>query len=50
MESTIPLLQPKSFDDPLAELARDGARRMLAMALTEENLTIRFFGYEGGCR
>ena len=30
----IALLQPESVDDPLTEIARDGARRMLAAALT----------------
>ena len=34
--TVIPLRQPKSFDDPLTELAREGARRMLATALTAE--------------
>ena len=32
----IPLRQPESFDDPLTEIARDGARRMLAAALRAE--------------
>ncbi|MEZ0468717.1 IS256 family transposase, partial [Phaeobacter sp. SYSU ZJ3003] len=32
----IPLRQPETFDDPLTEIARDGARRMLAAALRAE--------------
>ena len=39
MEKTtdiIPLRQPESVDDPLTEIARDGARRMLAAALRAE--------------
>jgi transposase-like protein len=32
----IALRQPESFDDPLTEIARDGARRMLAAALRAE--------------
>lgn len=32
----IPLRQPESLDDPLTEIARDGARRMLAAALRAE--------------
>jgi len=32
----IALRQPDSFDDPLTEIARDGARRMLAAALRAE--------------
>ena len=32
----ITLRQPESFDDPLTEIARDGARRMLAAALRAE--------------
>lgn len=34
--TVIPFRQPESFDDPLTELAREGARRMLAKALTAE--------------
>jgi hypothetical protein len=34
--TVIPLRQPNSFDDPLTELARDGARRMPAGALVAE--------------
>ena len=29
----IPLRQPEAIDDPLSELAREGARRMLAQVL-----------------
>ena len=39
MEKTtdiIPLRQPQSVEDPLTEIARDGARRMLAAALRAE--------------
>jgi len=39
MEKTtdiIALRQPESVDDPLTEIARDGARRMLAAALKAE--------------
>ena len=39
MEKTtdvIPLRQPESVEDPLTEIARDGARRMLAAALKDE--------------
>ena len=39
MEKTtdiIPLRQPESVEDPLTEIARDGARRMLAAALRAE--------------
>lgn len=32
----IALRQPGSLDDPLTEIARDGARRMLAAALRAE--------------
>ena len=32
----IPLRQPHSLDDPLTEIAREGARRMLAAALWAE--------------
>lgn len=32
----IPLRQPESVDDPLTAIARDGARRMLAVALKAE--------------
>ena len=32
----IPLRQPHSVDDPLTEIAREGARRMLAAALRAE--------------
>ena len=32
----IALRQPESVDDPLAGIARDGARRMLATALRAE--------------
>ncbi|MFT6531377.1 MAG: hypothetical protein ACJASC_000906 [Limimaricola cinnabarinus] len=32
----IPLRQPHSLDDPLTEIAREGARRMLAAALRAE--------------
>jgi putative transposase len=32
----IPLRQPEAIDDPLSELAREGARRMLAQALIAE--------------
>ena len=32
----IPLRQPRSVDDPLTEIAREGARRMLAAALRAE--------------
>ena len=32
----IALRQPESVDDPLTEIARDGARRMLAAALRAE--------------
>jgi len=34
--TVIPLRQPNLFDDPLTELARDGARRMPARALAAE--------------
>ena len=34
--SVIRLRQPDVIDDPLSELAREGARRMLAQALTAE--------------
>ena len=34
--TVIPFRQPESFDDPLTELAREGARRMLATALAAE--------------
>ena len=34
--AVIPLRQPDSFDDPLTEIAREGARRMLAAALRAE--------------
>ena len=39
MEKTtdiVPLRQPESVEDPLTEIARDGARRMLAAALRAE--------------
>ncbi|EDM70658.1 hypothetical protein RAZWK3B_14713 [Roseobacter sp. AzwK-3b] len=39
MEKTtdiIALRQPETVDDPLTEIARDGARRMLAAALRAE--------------
>ena len=39
MEKTtdiIALRQPESVDDPLTEIARDGARRMLAAVLRSE--------------
>ena len=32
----VPLRQPNSVDDPLTEIAREGARRMLAAALRAE--------------
>ena len=32
----VPLRQPEAVDDPLSELAREGARRMLAQALIAE--------------
>ena len=32
----IPLRQPEAIDDPLSELAREGARRMLAQVLIAE--------------
>ena len=32
----IPFRQPHSVDDPLTEIAREGARRMLAAALRAE--------------
>ncbi|MGA7450224.1 MAG: IS256 family transposase, partial [Rhodoplanes sp.] len=32
----IPFRQPDTIDDPLTELAREGARRMLAQALIAE--------------
>jgi putative transposase len=31
--SIMPLRQPESVEDPLPEIAREGARRMLATAL-----------------
>jgi putative transposase len=34
--SVIALRQPDDIDDPLSELAREGARRMLAQALIAE--------------
>ena len=34
--SVIPLRQPDSVEDPLTEIAREGARRMLAAALQAE--------------
>ena len=34
--SIIPLRQPGSVEDPLTEIAREGARRMLATALEAE--------------
>ena len=34
--SVIRLRQPESIEDPLTEIARDGARRMLASALEAE--------------
>ena len=34
--SLIPLRQPGSVEDPLTEIAREGARRMLATALEAE--------------
>ena len=34
--TVIRLRQPDAIDDPLSELAREGARRMLAQALTAE--------------
>jgi len=34
--SVIPFRQPDTIDDPLTELAREGARRMLAQALIAE--------------
>jgi putative transposase len=32
----LPFQQSNKIDDPLTEIARDGARRMLAQALTAE--------------
>ena len=32
----VPLRQPEVIDDPLSELAREGARRMLAQVLIAE--------------
>lgn len=34
--AVIPFRQPDSVDDPLTEIAREGARRMLAAALRAE--------------
>ena len=34
--TVIPFRQPDAIDDPLTELAREGARRMLAQALIAE--------------
>ena len=34
--TVIPFRQPDAIDDPLTELAREGARRMLAQALIVE--------------
>jgi hypothetical protein len=34
--TVIALRQPEAIDDPLSELAREGARRMLAQVLTAE--------------
>ena len=34
--SVIPFRQPESIEDPLTEIAREGARRMLATAMEAE--------------
>jgi putative transposase len=34
--TVIPFRQPEAIDDPLSELAREGARRMLAQVLIAE--------------
>jgi hypothetical protein len=34
--TVIPFRQPEAIDDPLSELAREGARRMLAQVLVAE--------------
>jgi len=34
--TVIPLRQPEAIDDPLSEIAREGARRMLAQVLIAE--------------
>ena len=46
--TVIRLRQPDAIDDPLSELAREGARRMLAQALTAEADALRrpVEGYE----
>ena len=34
--TVVPLRQPEAIDDPLTEVAREGARRMLAQVLVAE--------------
>ena len=34
--TVLPFRQPEAIDDPLSELAREGARRMLAQVLIAE--------------
>jgi hypothetical protein len=39
--TVIRLRQPEAIDDPLSELAREGARRMLAEVLIAEDISAR---------
>jgi hypothetical protein len=47
----VALRQPESVDDPLTEIARDGARRMLAAALrAEANAFVASHAENGGAK
>jgi putative transposase len=39
--TVIPFRQPEAIDDPLTEVAREGARRMLAQALIADPRTVK---------
>jgi hypothetical protein len=43
--TVIAFRQPEAIDDPLTEVAREGARRMLAQVLIAEAAIHRRFGY-----
>ena len=38
--TVLPFRQPEAIDDPLSELAREGARRMLAQVLIAEAIFV----------
>jgi putative transposase len=49
-DTTVAFRQPEAIDDPLSEVAREGARRMLAQVLIAEADSFSPCGRTGSCR